>query len=244
MSRFDRIAAFPHRIYPSDVTIPASPNCPDSGAANPERAGDRARRFFDDLWRQGDYWQLETCEFDQARYARSLQLLADRRYARTLEIGCGAGAFTRLLAGVSDRVLGVDVSPAAIDRACASASGAGVEFRVANVMEAAPEEEGAWDLIVMNETIYYLGWLYSFFDVSWLAHRLWTATAAGGRFMMANTFGDAAGYLLGPAVIRTYRDLFVNVGFRVEHEEVRGGTKDGVRLDVLISLLQRPDDCA
>ena len=38
----------------------------------------------------------------------------------------------------------------------------------------------------MNETVYYIGSLYSFFDVSWLAHRLFTVTAGGGRFLMAS----------------------------------------------------------
>lgn len=203
--------------------------------------GDRARQFFDDLWQQGDYWKLETSAFDQARYARLMELLGDRRYERTLEIGCGAGAFTGLLAGVSDRVVALDVSAAAIERARARGAGAGnVEFRVANIMEVTPEEEGPWDLIVMNETIYYLGWLYSFFEVSWLAHRLFTATAGGGRLLLANTFGDPAGYLLRPWLIRTYRDLCVNVGFLPEREEEFHGTKDGTPLDVLISLLQRP----
>ena len=212
----------------------------ESDPADRERAGDRARRFFDDLWNQGDYWKLETSAFDQARYARLMELLGDRRYSRTLEIGCGAGAFTGLLAGVSDHVVALDVSAAAIERARARGAGGSVEFRVANVMEIAPEEEGPWDLIVMNETIYYLGWLYSFFDVSWLAQRLFTATAGGGRFLLANTFGDAAGYLLRPGLIRTYRDLCVNVGFLLEQEEVFHGTKDDTQLDVLISLLRRP----
>jgi len=138
------------------MTTPGPPFPNDSDVADRERAGNRARLFFDDLWTQGDYWRLETCEFDQSGYARSLQLLSDRRYPRTLEIGCGAGAFTRLLASMSDHVVGLDVSPAAIDRARVQVADPGVEFRVANVMDAAPETEGPWDLIVMNETVYYL----------------------------------------------------------------------------------------
>ena len=57
---------------------------------------------------------------------------------------------------------------------------------------------------------------------------------------MANTFGENAGYLLLPGVIRTYRDLCVNVGFCLEREEVFHGTKDDTPLDVLMSLLRRP----
>jgi SAM-dependent methyltransferase len=222
------------------MTIPDSASGHEPDAADRERAGERARRFFDGLWDQGDYWRLETSPFEQARYARLMEVLDDRRYSRTLEIGCGAGAFTRLLAGVSAHVTALDVSETAIERARARFGGGGVEFRVANIMETAPEEEGPWDLIVMNETVCYLGWLYSFFEVSWLAHRLFTATAVGGRFLMANTFGDTVGYLLRPWVIRTYRDLWVNVGFRLEHEEVFRGTKDDTQLDVLISVLRRP----
>jgi hypothetical protein len=87
------------------MTIPGSPSRRDPDAAARAAAGERARSFFDDLWKQGDYWKLETGQFDQARYGRTMQLLGDRRYTRALEIGCGAGAFTRLLAGVSDRVV-------------------------------------------------------------------------------------------------------------------------------------------
>lgn len=218
---------------------PSSPSRGESDADSRARAAERARGFFDDLWKDGDYWQLETSAFEQARYARIMQLLEGRTYARTLEIGCGAGAFTRRLAGISDRVVGLDVSPVAIERARARSTDlAGVEFRIANVMDSGPEGDGPWDLIVMNETIYYLGWLYSFFDISWLAQRLLTATGTGGSFLMANTFGDTVGYLLRPWVIRTYRDLFLNVGYSLQHEEVFRGAKDGAELEVLISLMR------
>src|SRR5436190_1558583 len=108
--------------------------------SKPDRptAGARARAFFDDLWKQGDYWELEG--------------------------------------------------------------------------------DGPWDLVVMSETIYYLGWLYPFFDIAWLAGRLFASAREGGRLLMANSFSDSMGRLLHPALIRTYRDLFVNVGFRVERE--------------------------
>ena len=203
-------------------------------------AGARARGFFDDLWTQGDYWELETSAFEQANNARALALLHDRRYSRVLEIGCGAGAFTRLLAEMSGHVLALDVSAVAIERARRAGAGSIVEFRVANIMEADPESEGPWDLVVISETIYYLGWLYTVFDVGWLGQRLFAATRDGGRVLMANSFGDSLGRLLHPSLIRTYRDLFVNVGFRLEREEIFRGTKTGMPIDALISLYQKP----
>jgi hypothetical protein len=107
-------------------------------------------------------------------------------------------------------------------------------------MDYDPCLEGPWDLVVLSETIYYLGWLYPFFDVGWLAQRLYAATRGGGRLLLANTQGECEDLLLLPWLIRTYRDLFMNVGFRIEAEEVFCGCKNGVLLEVLISLMVRP----
>ena len=130
----------------------------------------KAQTFFDDLWRGGDPWELETSDFEHQRYAHLLAMLDQPRYRRILEIGCGAGTFTRHLAGRADKVLALDVSSEAIAKAQANQSGLEqVDFRVGNIMDYNFREEGPWDLIVLSETVYFLGWLYSFFDVSWLA---------------------------------------------------------------------------
>jgi hypothetical protein len=42
-------------------------------------------------------------------------------------------------------------------------------------------------------------------------------------------------------MIRTYHDLFVNVGYRVRSEEIFHGVKDGAEIDVLIALFERPE---
>jgi SAM-dependent methyltransferase len=201
-----------------------------------ESRGQQARSFFEDLWRRGDPWELETSELDQARYARQVAMLGERHYPHVLEIGCGAGAFTRLLARRSGHVVALDVAPAAIARAMTKPTPEHVEFRAANVMEYDPRREGPWDLVVLAETIYFLGWLYSFFDVAWLAAELFGATREDGRLLLANTFGGNEEPLLHPWIIRTYRDLFLNVGYRLEAEEVLRGVKNGVPLEVLISL--------
>lgn len=201
-----------------------------------ESSGRRARSFFEDLWRRGDPWELETSELDQSRYARQIAVLGERHYPQVLEIGCGAGAFTRLLASRSGHVVALDIAPAAIARAVAKPTPEHVEFRVANVMEYDPCREGPWDLVVLAETIYFLGWLYAFFDVAWLAAELFSATRDGGRLLLANTFGGIEDPLLRPWIIRTYRDLFLNAGYRLEAEEILRGVKNDVPLEVLISL--------
>ena len=77
------------------------------------RLADRARTFFDDLWKEGDPWGFETSHYDHESYAIQLALVSDRRYASALEIGCGSGTFSRRLAPVTDRLLSIDVAPAA-----------------------------------------------------------------------------------------------------------------------------------
>jgi SAM-dependent methyltransferase len=204
-------------------------------------ADEKAHAFFEDLWRAGDYWELESSPFEDARHAAVLAMLAGRHYGTALEIGCGGGAFTRRLAGLADHVLALDIAPSAIERARVSVAWPDrVEFRVANVMEFALRDAGPFDLVVMSETIYYLGWLYPFFDVAWMAAELFEAGGPGGRLLLANTCGGCDDALLRPWIIRTYRDLFLNVGYRREAEKVFRGVKNGAELEVLISLFRRP----
>ena len=200
----------------------------------------KAQSFFDDLWARGDPWELEASDFERERYARLIAMLDQSKYARILEIGCGAGAFSRLLAPMAQQLIALDVSSRAIAAARAAQGSINhVEFRAANVMDYDPKAEGPWDLIVMSETIYYLGWLYSFFDVAWLASELFAATLTGGELLLANTQGDALEPLLRPSIIRTYHNLFVNVGYNIRAEEVFRGTKNGVSIEVLITLFEK-----
>jgi SAM-dependent methyltransferase len=206
-----------------------------------EEIGQKMRDHYDRVWSGDNPWDFEGSDFDEARYARQLSILEGRRYKRVLEIGCGSGRFTRSLASISDHVLAIDISLAAIELARSTAGQlANVEFRAANVMELDLVEETDWDLIVMSETIYCLGWLYSFFDVGWLVNGMLEATARDGRFLLVNTLGKERDYLLRPWLIRTYRDLFINVGYEVEAEEILKGVKNEVDFEVLISLYMKP----
>ena len=208
--------------------------------AERELIGRKAQAFFENLWKHGDPWDLESSEFEQAKYARQFAILDGCRYGRALEIGCGAGQFTQLLGRIANRVIALDISPTAIARAKAAGTGqALVDFRATNIMDYDLHAEGPWDLVVLNETIYYLGWLYPFFDVAWLAAELFAATRNGGRLLMANSCGGEVDPLLHPWLTRTYRDLFVNVGYVLEAEELLHGTKNGVDLEVLISLFSK-----
>ncbi len=208
-----------------------------------EQATQQARQFFQDLWTRGDFWDFESSDYEKTRLARLFRMLEGRRYPRVLEIGCGSGHFTRLLAHIADQIVALDIAPAAIERARSLGIGpAAVDFRVANIMQYKPGPDGPWDLVVMTETICYLGWLYPFFDVAWLAAEIFTATRRGGRLLLANTLGEVNDALLLPWIIRTYHDLFRNVGYQLAAEELFKGTKKGVDFEVLISLFTKGSD--
>ena len=203
-------------------------------------AGREARRFFDQLWSGSDPWDLDTSEFEQQRYARQFGLIEGRRYRRALEIGCASGSFTRQLAPLCAEVLAIDVSEHAIERARAAGGvHGGVEFRAANVMELDLEGEATWDLVVLAETVYYLGWLYPMFDIGWLAHSLHEATRTGGRLLLVNSMWSDEG-LMSPWLIRSYHDLFGNVGYELETEETVRATKETVEFETLLSLFLKP----
>ena len=217
----------------------------EPGRPEDERKFDRAgaeeesRRFFRDLWAESDPWSLDASELDQRRYDRQIELLEDRRYERALEIGCASGSFTRRLAPLCDRLLAIDIAEMAIERARAAHAGEpGVEYRVANAMEFDAAAEGPWDLVVMTETAYYLGWLYPMFDLGWLAHSLHEATADGGRLLLVNTISRDEG-IMSPWLIRSYRDLFAHVGYSVEREGTMRGDKETVEFEILMSLFAR-----
>jgi SAM-dependent methyltransferase len=220
-----------------------------------EDADREAERFFEEHWRKGDAWSFDSSPWESTRLDRLRDILAEGRYERALEIGCGAGHFTERLLPLVGSVLAIDVAPAAIEKARArlatAVAGPGAsgdprlpappraEIRAANVMHTDLRAEGPFDLVVLTETVYYLGWLYPFFSVAWLARDLFAATRPGGRLLLANTLGDIGDALVLPEIVRSYHDVFKNAGYETEREETLRGRKDGVEMEVLISLLRR-----
>ncbi len=156
-----------------------------------------------------------------------------------MEIGCGAGEFTRSLVSLADEIVALDISPTAIEEAKRKDLDT-VDFRVVNIMDFDLRGEGSWDLIVFAETIYYIGWLYPFFDVAWLVSELFHTTRPGGYCLTTNVFDVPREHLIQRWVIETYRDLFVNVGYVLEEQEVFREAKHGLDLTALICSFRNP----
>jgi SAM-dependent methyltransferase len=75
-------------------------------------------QYFDDIFgSDDDPWNLASSDYEAAKFAHTHDVLADRRYARALEIGCAHGVLTGHLAPMCDSLLAVDISTKALAKA-------------------------------------------------------------------------------------------------------------------------------
>lgn len=98
-----------------------------------------------DSWHQDDG--------NERDWAFHLRMLEPYSCPRILDLGCGKGAFTNLLAQRGSRVVGVDLSPTAIEKARSRFPS--VEFRATSVDEALEAKE-TFDLVTALAVLYYL----------------------------------------------------------------------------------------
>lgn len=132
-----------------------------------------------------DPWNYHNT-YEQAKYARTLGLLAGRRFGRALELACAEGLFTVQLAPQVDRLTAADISRTALERArhrCAAAGLANVRFEEIDFFNAGFGR--GWDLIVASEVLYYMG---SPETVARFAARVADALCDGGLFLHAHAY--------------------------------------------------------
>lgn len=113
-------------------------------------------QYFVDLYkRDPDPWDFERSEYERGKYAATLAALPRERYENALEIACSIGVFTSLLGERCERLLAVDVSEDALQRArrrCALQPQ--IRFERREMPRGFPA--GAYDLITICEMGFYL----------------------------------------------------------------------------------------
>ncbi|MDQ1085265.1 PIG-L family deacetylase [Microbacterium sp. SORGH_AS_0344] len=127
----------------------------DRSAGEREPVASVGQAYFDDMYaRHDDPWGFDSRWYEERKRAALLAALPWRHYRATFEAGCSTGALTAHLADRSDRVLAVDLAPAALERARRRLAGRDhVELRRAMLPDDWPE--GAFDLVVLSEVAYY-----------------------------------------------------------------------------------------
>ncbi len=139
--------------------------------------------YYEELWR-GLPEELELPEFERRR---GFLLGEVRAGARALDLGCGAGAFTAILARAGARALGCDVAEAAIARA--RAAHPQLDFRLAPIDGPLPLEDNSFELVWASEVIEHVAdtarWLSEVRRVLVPGGRLLLTTPSHGRLRVA-----------------------------------------------------------
>jgi predicted O-methyltransferase YrrM len=123
-----------------------------------------------------DPWGYRASPYEQAKYAATLAACGSGPFENALELGGSIGVFSARLAPRCRALTTLDYSPTAVRRARAAlAPHSHARALLGVIPDAVPE--GAFDLVVASEVLYYL-------EASALAHTLEaleTRTAPGAR---------------------------------------------------------------
>ena len=138
---------------------------------------------------------------------------------RALDLGCGAGEFTAVMAEAGARAIGVDVAEAALARA--RARHPALDFRLVPVEGPLPLEDNAFDLVWASEVIEHVAdtgrWLSEARRVLAPGGRLLVSTPSHGRLRVAlggvERFSDPLGDHLHLYTKGSLRTLLGEFGF-------------------------------
>jgi cyclopropane fatty-acyl-phospholipid synthase-like methyltransferase len=141
--------------------------------------------YFDALYTADpDPWNFGASPYERAKYSLTLNAMPKPRYRTALEVGCSIGVLTRSLASRCDAVVAIDAAQAPLveaRRRCADLPGVRFEHMFL------PYEwpDGAFELILLSEIIYYLNPE----DVGRLAARVTNSLAQGGSLILVHWTG-------------------------------------------------------
>jgi 2-polyprenyl-3-methyl-5-hydroxy-6-metoxy-1,4-benzoquinol methylase len=178
-------------MHPRDIGLFLRSARTDAAIADTRgRLGPRAA--FDAVYAAGDPWASGDPRYlyQRRKYEVLMGLLPEgRRFARALDIGCGTGILSRLLARRAEHVLGVDISGQAVAQAIvASADMPALSFAQGDVLDLAETLDGGFDLVVIADTLYYLPPPLDDAMLGGLALRVARLLRPGGVCMIANHF--------------------------------------------------------
>ncbi|GGB65784.1 class I SAM-dependent DNA methyltransferase [Blastomonas aquatica] len=144
-------------------------------------------KYFEQMFRdKPDPWGFETSAYEQAKYARTLEALGDRRFDRALEVGCANGVLTALLAPYCDRLLAIDISETALRLARERCSDlADVAFEQLAFPRQTPEEK-SFDLLLLSEVVYY----WDDGDLERAAEWIARTVVPGGKVLLVHWTGE------------------------------------------------------
>jgi ubiquinone/menaquinone biosynthesis C-methylase UbiE len=191
------------------------------------------RDYFEDVW-EGLPAELEPPDLALRRDFLLAAGIAPGE--RALDLGCGAGEFTALLADAGAEVIGADVAEAALVRA--RAAHPGLAFTLVPLDGPLPCEDSSFTLVWASEVIEHVAdtarWLSEVRRVLAPRGRLLLTTPAHGRLAMAlggvERYSDPVGDHLHLYTQRSLRRLLEDFDFSDIEIRSRGGVPAARRI--------------
>jgi SAM-dependent methyltransferase len=210
-----------HPIPPVGYSPP--PGAPDPGGAGAGRSDPgKVRADFDRLADLSD-----DCWDHNARYHRFLLGKLPARCRQGLDVGCGTGAFARLLAGRCDRVLAVDLAPRMVEVAASRSGGhPNIEYLLADA-STWPFPPGRFDCEASIAAAHHL-------DLAPLLARMRDALAPGGTLLVLDIWrpGTLTDVVVAAAAVPAARLLRLrHTGRLAEPPELRRAWEEHGRSD-------------
>ncbi|MDB5365577.1 MAG: hypothetical protein JWM77_1504 [Rhodospirillales bacterium] len=108
----------------------------------------------------GDPWKSEArrrSSYQDRKNGKLVECLPAAQFDQVLDLGCGLGGLTRLLAGRAAQVTGTDVAASAIAGAkVASADFANLRYLQSDILNLPDEFTGRFDVVIVADVLYYI----------------------------------------------------------------------------------------
>ncbi len=154
---------------------------------------------FDHLYAaSSDPWNFTGSAYEQAKYRDTLDQLRPG-YRQGLELGCSIGVLSGWLATRCERLLGIDCSQAAIERARARHAD-NPRLRFERMVLPGDFPMGRHDLIVLSELLYF----FDAADLTRLAARTLAAATPAADIILVNWLGETDTALSGDAAAELF----------------------------------------
>jgi SAM-dependent methyltransferase len=177
-----------------------------------------------------DPFAYGTTPYEAARLEAMDKALGAAPLGVALEVGCAEGHFTARLAKRAARVIALDISSVALERARKRAPAAFIE---ADLMTWDPGVFAPFDAIVLGDVLYYLDRPGVSAEFATLFARVASWLKPSGRLLLAHGYAGDKEFVHR----RHFRERFEAAGLRLLNETSLDASRGGVRC--LLSVLQK-----
>ena len=177
-----------------------------------------------------DPFSYATTPYEAARLEAMDKALGTGALGTVLEVGCAEGHFTEKLAKRAKRVIALDISTVALERARKRASAAFIE---ADLMTWEPGVFAPFDAIVLGDVLYYLDRPGVTEEFTALFARVASWLRPGGRLLLAHGYAGDKEFVHR----RFFRERFETAGLQLIEEASLDASRGGVRC--LLSVLRK-----